>query len=202
MKNIVSCIAALSIVFSCNNKAKEQGTAAEITTAAVDSAKVTFFPVTSFLKGQLLVLDSLPVTVLQIKTIAGKADSTWLKKENIRPALQPFIAQEITADNLTSFFKQTKFNDQTVEAITFTYDPVTTIPDSISIRHWDVYIHPETGKIKRVYLLKQLTEKDKKYTQQLTWETDKWAKIVTILNMPDGSSKVENETKLVWNFNE
>jgi hypothetical protein len=115
--------------------------------------------------------------------------------------LQPFISQEITEDNLTSLFKQTKFNDQTVEAITFTYDPIASLPDSITIKHWDVYVHPETGKVKKVYLLKQLIKNEKKYTQQLTWQTDKWAKIVTILNKADGSSEIESETKWIWDFN-
>jgi len=201
MKKNLFCIAVLCVIFSCNNKTKEPDNTIE-TTAAIDSAKVTFFPVTSFLKGQLLILDSLPVTILQIKTVGKKTDSSWLKKESIRPLLQPFISQEIGAENLTAFFKQTKFNDQTLEAITFTYEPAITLPDSISIRRWDVYIHPETGRVKKVYLLKQLDKDEKKYTQQLTWQTDQWAKIVTILNKPDGSSEIESEVKLVWNFNE
>ena len=201
MKKNLFCIAVLSILFSCNNKTEKTGTVAEAKTET-DSAKITFFPVTSFIKGQLLVLDSLPVTVLQVKTVGKKTDSTWLKRESIRPLLEPFISQEIGTENLTKFFKQTKFNDQTLDAITFTYEPIDVLPDSITIKRWDVYIQPETGKVKKVYLLKQLNKEDKKYTQQLTWETDHWAKIVTILNKPGGSSEVESETKLVWNFNE
>ncbi len=201
MKKNPFCIALLCVIFSCNNKTKEPDNTVE-TTTAIDSAKVTFFPVTSFLKGQLLILDSLPVTTLQVKTIGKKSDSSWLKKESIRPLLQPFISQEIGADNLTAFFKQTKFNDQTLDAITFTYDPIAVLPDSITMKHWDVYIQPETGKVKKVYLLKRLDKDEKKYIQQLTWETDHWAKIVTILNNPDGSSEIESEVKLVWNFNE
>ena len=201
MKKNLFCIAVLCIVLSCNNKSEQPETVVD-KKPETDTVKVTFLPVTSFLKGQLWILDSLPVTFLQVKTVGKKTDSSWLKREAVRPILQPFISQEINADNLTPYFKQTKFNDQTVEAITFTYDPITTLPDSINLRHWDVYIQPETGKIKKVYLLKQLNKEGKKYTQQLTWQTDQWAKIVTILNKPDGSSEVESEIKLVWNFNE
>lgn len=201
MKKYIFFFALLCLVLGCNNKSEQTATVAEVAPAA-DTSKVTFFPVTSFLKGQLLILDSLPVTFLQVKTVGKKTDSSWIKKENIRPILQPFISQEINADNLTSFFKQSKFNDQTVEAITFTYDPMVALPDSIHIRHWDVYIHPETGKVKKVYLLKNTEENGKNYTLQLTWETDHWAKIVTILNKLGGNSEVESETKLIWNFNE
>jgi hypothetical protein len=201
MKKNIFCIVVFCIIFSCNNKTEQPGAVADAM-PETDSAKVTFFPVTSFLKGQLLELDSLPITLLQVKIVGKKTDSTWLKKESIRPLLQPFISPEIGADNLVAFFKQTKFNDQTVEAITFTYEPIAALPDSITIRHWDVYIHPETGRVKKVYILKQLNKDEKKYTQQLTWQTDHWAKIVTILNKPDGSSEIESEVKLVWNFNE
>lgn len=200
MKKAILCALLMYFITGCNNKTEQTETVAEPKPAA-DTSRVTFFPVTSFLKGQLLVLDSLPVTILQVKTVGKKTDSSWIKKENVRGILQPFISQEINADNLTGLFKQSKFNDQTVEAITFTYDPVAALPDSIHIRHWDVYIQPETGKVKKVYLLKHVEQNGKNYTQQLTWQTDQWAKIVTILNKPGGESEVENETKLVWNFN-
>jgi hypothetical protein len=199
IKNLC-CLAVWCFLLSCNNNPEQPAKVAE-TKPAGDTTKVTFFPVTSFLRGQLLVLDSLPVTVLKIQTTAGKTDSAWIKRDSIRPLLAPFISTRIDTSNLTAFFKETKFNDQTVEAITFTYDPITAIPDSVDIRHWDVYVQPETGKVKKVYLLKQVEKDKKKYTQQLTWQTDKWAKIVMILNKPDGSSEIESETKLVWDFN-
>jgi len=199
IKNLC-CLAVWCFFFSCNNKSEQSETVAE-TKPAEDTVRVSFFPVTSFLKGQLLILDSLPVTILKIKTTGNKTDSAWIKKDSVRQLLQPFISTEIDTSNLTPFFKETKFNDQTVEAITFTYEPIATIPDSIDIRHWDVYIQPETGKVKKVYILKQIEKDKKKFTQQLTWQTDQWAKIVMILNKPDGNSEIESETKLVWDFN-
>lgn len=186
-----------------NKQAEENTQNGDIQQANVkDSTDSKFFPVTSFIKGQFLELDSLPVTILKIVTSGKKTDSSWLKKNEIRPLLQPFVSEEINETNLKTLFKESKFNDQTVEAITFTYDPISALPDSISLRHWVVYIHPEKGTIKNVYMVKQQKKDGKNYTQQLTWQTGKWAKIVEILNKADGSSEVVSDTKLVWNFDE
>ena len=114
---ILYSLAAL-FLYSCNNKSKQ----AEQTTSISDST-VNFFPVTSFLKGQLIALDSLPITVLRIVTIKGKSDSFWIKKETVPPLLEDFFTQEINTTNLTRFFKESKFNDQGLDAITFTYEP-------------------------------------------------------------------------------
>lgn len=147
----------------------------------------------------MIILDSLPVTILQVTTANHKSDSSWLSKEKIRPQLQPFTADLIDKENLTALFKESRFNDQSTEAITFTYDPKLILPDSFVLRHWDVYVDPEKGTIKRVYIVKQLRENGKLFTQQLTWQTGKWAKIVTIANE---TGTVQSEITWVWNFGE
>jgi len=37
-------------------------------------------------------------------------------------------------------------------------------------------------------------------TKQLTWLGDKWCKIVDIITKPDGTSEVEKEVKISWDF--
>ncbi len=182
-------------LYACNNKSKQAEQAANI----IDSA-VAFFPVTSFLKGQLIALDSLPITVLRIVTIKGKSDSFWIKKENVPPLLKDFFTQEINTTNLTALFKESKFNDEGVDAITYTYEPKAALPDSIQLKHWDVYVKLQTGKVKRVYMVKQVKQGAEIFTLQLTWVTDKWAKIVTILNKPAGESELIKEEQFVWDF--
>ena len=182
-------------LYACNNKSQQAEQAATI----IDST-VAFFPVTSFLKGQLIALDSLPVTVLRIVTIKGKSDSFWIKKEIVQPLLEDFFTQEINGTNLTAFFKESKFNDEGVDAITYTYEPKATLPDSILLKHWDVYVKLQTGKVKRVYMVKQVKQGAEIFTLQLTWVTDKWAKIVTILNKPAGESELIKEEQFVWGF--
>jgi len=160
----------------------------------------SFFPVTSYIKGQIVVLDSLPVTPLQITTIKGKSDSVWITKNDLKKILSTFLSPTIDETNLVDFFKETKFNDQTLNAITFTYDPSKILPDSISLRHWDVYVNPETGVVEKVYIVKNIKEDNKKITQQLTWQTNVLAKITTILNKEDGNQELLKEVVFTWKF--
>lgn len=195
-------VAMLGIaIIGCNsssNKALPAATQVEIEEVKKDS----FFPVTSFIKGQLLLLDSLQVTPLHTITINNKVDSIWIKKAGLPSLLSSFILPVIKETNLTNYFKETSFKDQTLNAITFTYDPIKALPDSIPLRHWDVYIDPETGKVTKVYMVKQFKEKEKIITQQLTWKTDKWAMIVTLTNKLDGSTLVLKKDKFIWDFNQ
>ncbi|MEI9934194.1 MAG: hypothetical protein WDM71_04945 [Ferruginibacter sp.] len=97
----------------------------------IDSSELNtpFFPVTSFIKGQMLQFDSIPVTALHITITNGKEDSEWLKREQLKPFLQAFVKPEINETNLTKYFKESRFNDQTINAVTLTYDPISILPD-------------------------------------------------------------------------
>ena len=145
-------------------------------------------------------MDSLPVTPLQITTVKGKSDSIWITKEVMKKLLLPFQTPVINETNLINFFTETKFKDQTLNAITFTYDPSRIMPDSIPLRHWDVYVNPETGNVEKVYIVKTIKEQGQNLTQQLTWQTNKLVKITTILNTANGDQELLKEVVFIWNF--
>ncbi len=169
------------------------------TIAATDTLATEFFPVTSFLQGQMQLLDSLPVTILQLTTANGNTDSVWLPAVKVKPQLQAFLSDSIGKTNLYSLFKETKFNDQSTEAITFMYGPKANLPVNMALRHWDVYVDPEKSTVKRIYIVRQVKENNIAAMQQLTWQTGKWAKIVTIKDEPGTKP---SETKWVWDLNE
>lgn len=196
MKNYGIITITILVLYSCTNNSKQISTADNIYKIKTDS----FFPVTSFIKGQLITLDSLPVTPLQLTTIKGKTDSVWLTKDGLMPMLLPYLIPVISETNFTKYFKETIFNDQTLNAVTFTYDPVSILPDSITLRHWDVYVNPESGNVIKVYIVKKLKENNQIFTQQLTWQTNKRAKITTILDRPDGSMELLKEVVYIWDF--
>ena len=195
------CIAAIIVclLYGCASHSDQASTSA-VEPPAEKVIADSFFPVTSFIRGQIMVLDSLPITPLKITTVQQKSDSAWLAKKEVQPLLQPFISPVIAETNLTSYFKETKFNDQTLNAITFTYDPIGNPPDSIQLRHWDVYVDPEKGIVTKVYIVKNIRENNQSYTQQLTWQTGKMAKISTILNKPGGDMQLIKEVVLLWKF--
>ena len=160
----------------------------------------SFFPVTTFLKGQILQFDSLPLTPLHTTTINGKTDSIWIKREQLGTLLGSFLSPTINENNLVEYFKETSFNDLTLNSITLTYDPIKTLPDSIRLKHWTVYIDPETGKIQKIYMVKQFKNNSNYLTEQLTWQTDKSATINTLINKGSNKTEFLKVDKFIWNF--
>ncbi|MFT3681779.1 MAG: hypothetical protein QM791_16020 [Ferruginibacter sp.] len=193
-------LAVSMIVFFAACSGNSSTPAAEQNESASEEKDTSFFPVTNFLKGQMSEVDSLQVNFLHTITINGKTDSVWEKQAFAKPFLQPFFAEEINEKNRLALFKSSKFQDQTINTVTFTYDPVKPLPDSVNLRHWDLYINPETGKVIKIYMVRQMNDGGKNYTQQLTWKAGESAGINTLLNNPDGSVTLLKEEKLIWRF--
>lgn len=159
------------------------------------------FPVTSFIRAQLKELDTMPVTPLLLTTIAGKTDSTWLKRADIRKKAVPFLSPEIDSASMYSLFKESSFLDQTINAYTFSYDPKNKLPDSIHLIHCDVYMNPQTNLVERIYMVKENDSATQNVTTQLTWLVDKWYSIRTITEVPGHKAQVKEE-KMIWNFDD
>jgi hypothetical protein len=176
-------------------KSKTPPTTLQPVSAPVE--KPSFFPVTSYIKGQLRDFEDRSMNPLKFTTIDGRTDSVWLKTEEVRAAVQDFLEPQIDSGNMVTLFKEEKFRDQTLNTFTFTYDPLGPLPGPMTLKRWDVYVDVETGKVKKVYMVKKPSA-DK--TVQLTWVSDRYCTIVTIADLPDGNSKIESEQKVTWDF--
>ena len=165
-----------------------------------DQNKNNFFPVTQYLFGQLSELDSLPVTPLKITSMNGKTDSVWLKREEIRSFVRPFLTPVIDSISWNKYFTEKSFLDQTINAFTFSYDPIKQLPDSIELKRWDVYVDPATNMVKRIYIVKQLNTMPPQ-TIQLIWKQGYYCKITTVTEKAGLPPQIKEE-QLIWNFNE
>jgi hypothetical protein len=161
----------------------------------------TFFPVTEYIRGQLSEIDSLPITPLKIINYNGKQDSIWMKKENIRVFAEPFLHPEIDTTNFKYLFIEKSFLDQTINAFTFSYDPVDKLPDSLQLKRWDVYIDPKKNTIKRIYIVKEVNNNGTLQTVQLTWKSNQWCKITTITEQAGKQPDIKEEL-MKWDFSE
>ncbi|HXS57103.1 MAG TPA: hypothetical protein VN726_13325 [Hanamia sp.] len=166
----------------------------------IDDDIASIIPVTEFLKGQLLEIDSMPVTPLKTVTLNGKRDSIWLKRETIRAFAAPFLDPVIDSASMFRYFAGKSFLDQTVNAFTFSYDPKIKLPDSLHLTHWDVYVDPQKNTIQRVYLVKEQKVDSADITTQLTWQSNQWCSIRTITQVPGKEPQIKEE-KLTWEFN-
>ena len=160
---------------------------------------VNFFPVTNYIKGQIYEIRNGGMNPFRIVTSPGHKDSGWLKMESLDKEVADFLTPEIDSANLISLFSETKFIDQTLDALTLTYDPIKTLPDSLLLKHWDIYIDPTKGTVKSVYILKKLPGNK---TQQLTWSAGKSCNIKTIAEDTSGRPSIEKEITIKWNPSE
>jgi len=188
-------IALTLAINACSNNSTQKITPQD--TMAKVEEKPNFIRVTSFIKGQFLAIREKMLTPIKYITINEHTDSTFLKFEDLDNQLKDFVHPVIDSANLSPLFTETKFVDQTINAITFTYDPKGNLPDSMPLRHWDVYVDRETGNITRVYMVKKINENK---IQQLTWLSGQWCKITTIVEHADGNSSVEKEEKISWDY--
>jgi len=185
-------ILTLTLLNACSNNTPEKTT----TPINVVVEKPNFFPVTAYLKGQIYDIKEKGLTPIRYITGNNHSDSATIKFDDLNELCKEFLHPQIDSANLVPFFTESKFLDQTINAFTFTYDAKANIPDSIPLIHWDVYVEPETGKVKRVYIIKNSSNK----TLQLTWQSNQWCKTTTVVNLPNGTSIVEKEEKISWDY--
>ena len=193
MKIIVSIFACSFFLYSCT----DQGKSGKQLSVKDTTQNQRFFPVTDYLKGEIYNIKKSGVNPLKYTTVNGHTDSVWLKIEQIDSAMSEFLQPEIDSVNLTELFSEKSFLDRSLDAVTFTYDAAAVLPETMKLKHWDVYIDPKSNKVKRIYIVKQV---DKTKTLQLTWVNGQWCKTTTITTDANDVMKVEKEEKIVWDF--
>lgn len=193
MRQLIPFILSVFFLVSCSDSSTPE--VKKVETGPVK--KQSFFPVTSYIRGQIFEIKRNGVTPLKYTTVKNHTDSVWLKFDQLEEAVKEFLTPEIDSANLTNLFTEKNFLDQTIAAFTFTYDPTGLLPDSMKLKRWDVYIDPENNKVKRIYMVKEIS---KSMSLQLTWQNDKYCKIVSIITDTSGNSAVDKEEKITWDF--
>ena len=190
-------ICTIPLLFSCTNRNNESVTPLSSTGVETGNPEETsFFPVTAFLKGEIFSIRNKGVTPLKKVTAGNRTDSSWIKIDSLEAAFSDFLDPVIDTANLKGIFSEKKFLDQTLNAFTFTYDPQTDKAKDFLFTHWDVYVDPENNRVTRIYLLKKAGGAK---TLQLTWQTGKWCRIVTI-NDNNSKQPIEREEKISWSY--
>jgi hypothetical protein len=182
------------IAGSCNNS----GEKIEVQPQEKKEAS-SFFPVTDYLRGQIAEIKTNGVTPIKTDSSRGssKTDSVWLKAGDLDSVFHQFLQPEIDSTNLIQFFEESKFNDQTLDTYTFTYSPAPQLPDSFTLLRWDVYINRSSNAVKRIFMVKKAAEGEE---MQLTWQSGKWCKTVTIARNKEGTQFVAHEQTIKWSF--
>ncbi len=162
-----------------------------------DQETPSFFPVTNYIYGQIEAIKQAGINPIKIDSSIRSTDTSWLKVEDFETAFQEFVKPIIDSTNLVNFFTESKFEDQTIDSYTFTYKAKPSLPDSITLQRWDVYISPTSNTIERIFMVKKLSDEKE---LQLTWQSGQWCKTVIIATDAKGQQSVSTVQTIKWNF--
>ncbi len=182
------------IICSCKNK-----TANVPLLVAEEDSLESFFPVTEYLKGQVAIIKSNPLNPLKIERVSGKSDSVYVKLEELDSLFDVFLHPVIDTVNLMNAYKQSRFYDKTIDLYTLSYEAKNPGKLKEGLLSWVVYVSPQNNMVNRVYLIKELPNKNK---LQLTWQSDKQCTMVEVgrsTKHPDENAVVK-ETQIIWKF--
>ena len=196
---VLVSIIFLFLASACKQQRKSSIDTATSVTApqlAIGDSNNNFFPVTTYLKGEIYGIKTGGITPIKKITTGNKTDSSWVHANEFDSVFAVFLNPLIDTANLKNIYTEKKFLDQTLDAYTFTYDIMDNKPDTFAFKHWDVYVDPESNKVKRIYMAKTV---DAQTDLKLFWESGKWCKIITVKTL-NGNATVSKEEKISWSY--
>lgn len=138
------------LLISCQEDKKE----IERTQSKAIEEEAVFFPVTDFLKGQLVEIRERGIAPIFYQDKNGKTDSIWIKMDSLEKYVVDFTSPVIDSISLSSYYSVKKFYDQTLGSITLTYEANSVLREKNPWLSWNIYIEPEKGTVEKIYLVK------------------------------------------------
>lgn len=164
-----------------------------------NKAQKDYIDVSSYLKGQLKYIDTVPFAFLKvIPQDSIYTDSQYISKEQVKKMLTPFLIKELEKKNFENNFQETSFADATIHTITITYEA---LQKNCPVSRVDVYVNPEKEQISQLYLLRYQDYKDSAVSQQLLWKHNKSFTLITSVSKKNEPEKISTE-KVIWDERE
>ncbi|HLO81092.1 MAG TPA: hypothetical protein VK166_09045 [Chitinophagaceae bacterium] len=154
----------------------------------------TFFPIAGNINTELKEIDSLPIAVIKYTTIGDKTDTALAEKSELKNVSAMLTNPDISSPELKKYYKEAVFMDNTINTVTMSY---TTQSDKPVVRKIEVMIHPETEKVKSIYVEKLEKSGDSAYNRKMVWTSGKSLQVVTIANLPGQAESIKTE-KYSW----
>jgi len=180
----VFCVTAVFTFSSCKNSKKEPK---------------DYIDVSSYLKGQLKYLDTVPFAFLKVvQQDTVYTDSQFITKEQVQQIAGRFLVKELEKKNFEKYFKETSFADATIHTVTITYDAINT---NCPVSRVDVYVNPEKEQISQLYLVRSEENSDSTISQQILWKHNKSFTLITSVTKKNEPEKTTTE-RVIWDERE
>jgi hypothetical protein len=209
MKYFLFILAMASLVPACKNHPAPGNTSAttdNTTTASAadsssrhDTATVSqpFFPVASYIGGQVHFVDSLQLPVTKSVTVNHKTALTSLSDAEFHKLALQFRQPDISDLSIKKYYRESSYEDQSIGSVIINY---TCTNAALELQKIDLIIHPDPiagDKIKTIYMEKQRQAGDTIIRQKLYWRADHNFQIITEKQVHSTTLPVE-QVKVVW----
>lgn len=145
-----------------------------------EKQEVAIFPITSFIEGQLHLVDSFQLPVQKYITVNSKTDTALISIPDFKQLAQEFLHPDINDPQVSKAYKENSFADQSIKGVTFTY---TTEDKDMEIQRVDVVVSASpvaNDKVRSIYIEKQYASGDTAINKKLYWRADRNFQIITI----------------------
>jgi hypothetical protein len=153
-----------------------------------------FYPVRAYFTQELKELDSLPVAVFLYRESTLDRDTTIVDKSEFRRMVEKLSLPDITIDPLKKKYRETVYMDNTLNLITLSYS---TDDPALEIQKIDVYVSPETDRVKNIYMEKRSASGDSTILQKMVWTSGKQFQVTRIITAQGQEEKIMQE-KYSW----
>lgn len=153
-----------------------------------------FYPVSAHIHSELALIDSLPVAVFLYREEDGRKDTTIVDKQAFRVLAEAIPQPDITKEPLKKSYTESVYMDATLNLVTMSYAPKS---ESGEIRKIDVYINPDTEKVKRIYVEKRLSGGDSTIVRKIVWTSGQQLQVTSLVTREGQQEKVIQE-KYSW----
>jgi hypothetical protein len=162
---------------------------------------VKYFPVLSYIKGQVADIDTSLYRIMKIETIDSTSDTVFLKRHEFRKYAKDFLTlPDISGPNWRDDYEETKMYDEYMKAVILTY--TTTVPDN-EVKREDVIVDPQpdengNSRVRTIIVDKWTRQDDAMIHKNMVWQSDKLFFILTKTDREKQPEKV-NKLEVVWN---
>lgn len=188
MIRVYACMAILALLVSCKEKKKSPDVPAE-----------QFFPVTSYLKGELAKMDTSLATFYKIETADGKSDTTPIRNVDVKRFARDFATlPDISADSLKNDYQVSHDYDDMLGSFVFMF----TTKEDHPVRREDVVLDPQPnaqGKndIQSIFVELWEAKGDTTVRKNMLWNAGRDFQVTTVTEA--GGTEKTKKLQVIWN---
>lgn len=164
--------------------------------------EVSFFPVLSYIKGQIKDIDTSLYRIIKIETIGnGQPDTEFIRRDEVKKFAADFLnLPDIGSDKWKDDYEESKIYDKDLQSYILNY---TTQEKDNSIKSENVMIDPQPDemgntRVKTIIIDQWINDNDSLVRKNMVWQNNKRFYIIKSIQKEKSPEKIE-KLEVVWN---